>query len=58
MIPVAMETGGLKCHHVYEISDSVKEDRRMNEGTDLALLTTIPYKGEQRKVKKKKLRKG
>jgi len=46
MIPVAMETGGLKCHHVYEISDSVKEDPRMNEGTELALLTTIPYKGE------------
>lgn len=46
MIPVAMETGGLKYHHVYEIFDSVKEDPRMNEGTQLALLMTIPYKGE------------
>ena len=46
MIPVAMETGGSKRHHVYEISDSVKEDQKTNKGTQLALLMTIPSKGE------------
>jgi len=46
MIPVAMQTRDSKCHHVFESSDSDKENPRMNEGTHLVLVTTTPSHGE------------
>ena len=33
IINVSMDTRDSKCHHVSEISDSDKENTRMNEGT-------------------------
>jgi len=42
MIFVAIETGDSKCHHVSESLDSDKENLRMNEGTQLELVTTTP----------------
>jgi len=42
MIPVAMETGDSKCHHVSESSHSDKENPRVNEGTQLTFVTTTP----------------
>ena len=45
IIPIEMETGGSKCHRISEISDSEKENPRMNEGTQLVLVMTTPPQG-------------
>jgi len=45
MIPVEMETRDSKCHHLSKCLDSDKENPRMNEGTDLALVMTTPSQG-------------
>ena len=58
MIPMAIDKGDSKCHLVSESLDSDKENQRMNEATQLELVTTTPSKGECQKVRKKKWRKG
>jgi len=46
MIPVAMRTGDSKRHHVYGSVDPDKENPRINEGTQLALVATTPSQGQ------------
>jgi len=55
---MAIDKGDSKCHLVSESLDSDKENQRMNEATQLELVTTTPSKGECQKVRKKKWRKG
>ena len=55
---VEMKTRDSKFHDVSESSDSDKENTRMNEGTQLALVMATPSWEECTMVKKKKWRKG